>query len=61
MCNYNKTLQTLYINPFKFTESTIDSLITDTIQKEGTKYTKYLYSNVLNFIDQKCFCVNTKK
>ena len=55
MCSYNKTLQILFVNPFRIKENTIDSLITDTIQKEGTKYTKYLYSTILNFTTQKCF------
>ena len=55
MCNYNKVLQGFVVNLDRESEEEIQSNISDTIEREGTKFTKYLYSLILNFTTQKCF------
>ena len=55
MCNYNKILQGCIINLDRESDEIVQSNISNTIEREGTKFTKYLYSLILNFTTQKCF------
>lgn len=51
MCNYDGRLKELCINDkLQLNNKIVDSEITNTIENQGTKYTKYLYSITLNII-----------
>ena len=59
MCNFNKDLKKLLINQLYNDEllnnNELNNEISYIIEKEGTRYTKYLYNSTLKFTCQKLF------
>lgn len=50
MCNYNNNLKYIITQQQNIQNDLIEQDISCTIEKEGTKYTKYLYNILFNFI-----------